>query len=83
MLAFTMQKGNNQTSKLWLKGDNSAIFWEIGGKKKETLIQIKNNSTWHTSKPNQIRLLSGVMWIADDGAKSEDTALRKNTVTQL
>lgn len=82
MLAFTMQKGNNQASKLWLKGDNSAVFWEIGEKKK-ALIQIKNNSTWHTNKPNQIQLLSGVMWIADDGAKAEDTALSKNMVTQL
>jgi len=29
MLGFTTQKGNNQAPELWVKGDNSAVFWEV------------------------------------------------------
>lgn len=41
-LGFTMQKGNTQAPKLWVREDNSAGFWEIEEKKpQEALIQTK------------------------------------------
>lgn len=78
-LSFTVQKGNTQAPKLWVREDNSAVFWDKPGSTNSNQKK-KNNSTWH-KKNNQRRLLSGAMWRAGDGGKA-DPGLSENVVTQ-
>lgn len=62
--ASPCKKGNTQAPKLWVREDNSAIFWEIEGKKppknRRHKFKQKNNST-RCTKTNQMQLLSGVV----------------------